>query len=257
MMTAEPSTELSASGMTAIVTGANSGIGLAVAKLLLSDGVRVVGADLNDGEGLQELAAAGAVTVAGDISSKSDRARLVDAAGRMDFLVNSAGVIRLLPIEHVTEADWDLVMGVNARSTFFLTQQVIPVLNDHGAIVNLSSMAARRAVNVETGVYAASKAAIASMTRTFAYALAPRGIRVNCVMPGLIDTPMQRQVVRDTAAARGADSEDLGVRRTAEVPLGRMGTADDVAQTIQWLLSPASSYLTGQSIAIDGGLTML
>lgn len=243
-------------GRTAVVTGANSGIGLTVARRLVEGGARVVGTDLNRGEGLVELESAGAEVVTGDIASADDRRELIEVAGGVDFLVNSAGVIRLLPVEKVTEADWDLVMGINARATFFLSQELIPALNDGGSVVNLSSMAARRAVNVETAVYAASKAAIASMTRSFAYALAARNVRVNCVLPGLIDTPMQRQVVRDTAAARGADSSALGKDRTAEIPMARMGVADDVAETIMWLLSPASSYMTGQSIAIDGGLTM-
>jgi NAD(P)-dependent dehydrogenase (short-subunit alcohol dehydrogenase family) len=245
-----------ATGSTAIVTGANSGIGRSTAEHLLEAGARVVATDIADGEGLGDLSAAGAEIVVADLSDPESRTRLVATAGETDFLVNSAGIIRLRPLDMVTEDDWDAIMAVNAKATFFLIQCVSPHTRDGGSIVNLSSMGARRNVNVETAVYGASKAAVTSMTRSWAYGLAHRGIRVNSVLPGQIDTPMQAKAIRGIAEGSQLTAEELANRRLAEIPLGRMGTADDVADTIMWLLSPGSKYLTGQSFAVDGGVTM-
>lgn len=243
-------------GMRALVTGANSGIGLSTSRRLIELGVLVTATDLNDGDGLTELRTKGAMTHVADLGDVAARADLVSTVDAIDILVNSAGIMRLRPMAEITESDWDLVMSVNTKSAFFLTQQLADRISDGGSIINVASMAARRAVNSETVVYAASKAALLSLTRSQAYALATRRIRVNAVLPGLIDTPMQRQVIADTAAARGLDPSVLGVDRAAEIPLNRLGTAEDVAETIVWLASSASNYITGQSIAIDGGLTM-
>lgn len=245
-----------AAGTTAVVTGANSGIGRATARQLVHAGARVVATDIADGEGLAELKGLGAETVLADLGAAEARDALIAAAGEIDFLVNSAGIIRLVPLDQVTERDWDAVMTVNAKSMFFLIQAASRRMRDGGSIVNLSSMGARRNVNVETAVYGASKAAVMSMTRSWAYGLADRGIRVNSVLPGLIDTPMQSKVIHDIAERRATTSEELADRRQADVPLGRLGTADEVADTITWLLSPGSKYLTGQSFAVDGGMTM-
>jgi NAD(P)-dependent dehydrogenase (short-subunit alcohol dehydrogenase family) len=243
-------------GTTALVTGANSGIGFATARQLLGCGVRVIASDVADGEGSSSLRDLGATVVVADVASAEARQRLVDIAGAADFLVNSAGIIRLQPLMDVTEEDWDQIHTVNVRSMFFLIQTAVASMPDGGSIVNLSSMAARRPATVETAVYAASKAAVSSITRSWAYGLASRRIRVNSVLPGNIDTPMQRKVISDVSAERGTDADDMRAGREAEIPLGRLGDPEDVAQAITWLLSPASAYLTGQSIAVDGGLTM-
>ncbi|MBS1881749.1 MAG: SDR family oxidoreductase [Actinobacteria bacterium] len=243
-------------GRRAVVTGAASGIGLATALALLAQGATVLAAD-RDGDRLAAAAAAGAEPLACDLSDAAERDRLLAAAGDCDFLVNSAGIIRLRPIGELGEDDWEAIFAINAKATFFLCQRLGPRLPAGGAIVNISSMSARNAVNTETAAYAATKAAVLSITRSFAHALAAREVRVNAVVPGLIDTPMQDKVVADISTARNVVERDLGAAREAAVPIGRLGSAAECAEAILWLLSPASSYLTGQAIAVDGGATML
>lgn len=239
------------------VTGAASGIGLASAMLLLELGAEVVAFDLAESEGSRELESKGATLVLGDVSDPVDRRRLAGVVGVCDFLVNAAGIMRVAPILELQQADWDALMSVNAASVFFLSQLIGPGLRDGGVIVNVSSVAARRAANLETAAYAATKSAVLSITRSFAHAFADRGIRVNAVVPGLIDTPMQGRLVEETARIRGRRLEELGRDRTESVPLARLGTAEEVAEAIVWLISPQSSYLTGQAVAVDGGMTML
>jgi NAD(P)-dependent dehydrogenase (short-subunit alcohol dehydrogenase family) len=125
------------------------------------------------------------------------------------------------------------------------------------AIVNLSSVAARTASTVEVSVYAASKAAVVSITRSFAYAYAARGIRVNAVLPGIVDTPMQERVLAEVSRLRDTTPEDLHEARLAAVPLGRAAPVRECAEAILFLLSPAASYITGQALAVDGGYTMI
>jgi len=244
-------------GRRAVVTGAASGIGRATAELLLSRGATVFAVDLRVSDALEELADRGARALACDVTSAEDRRSLAELTSASDFLVNSAGVIRLPALEDASEDDWELLFAVNAKAVFFLCQQLGGRLRPGGAIVNLASIAARNAGNTETGVYAATKAAVLSITRTFAHAYAARDVRVNAVVPGLIDTPMQDHVVESIAAVRHADEAQISAQRTANVPLGRLGSARECAEAIVWLLSPASAYLTGQAIAVDGGATML
>jgi NAD(P)-dependent dehydrogenase (short-subunit alcohol dehydrogenase family) len=125
-----------------------------------------------------------------------------------------------------------------------------------GAIVNLSSSSAKLATTVEAAVYASSKTAVLSITRSFAYALAPRNVRVNAICPGIIDTPMQDRVLEQVAAARGTTAEALSAARNKTVPLGRAASADECAGAIWFLLSDAAGYMTGQAVDYSGGLVM-
>jgi NAD(P)-dependent dehydrogenase (short-subunit alcohol dehydrogenase family) len=242
-------------GRRAAVTGAAGGIGRAAAELLLERGADVVAADLS-GDGLAPLAAAGAETVSADLGTAGGRAALVEAAGRCDHLVLAHGIVRPKPIAETTEDDWDAILGVNAKSIYFLLRDFGPVLSDGGSIVAVSSVSARSAASLEQSVYCASKAAVSSITRSFAYAYAPRRIRVNAVLPGIVDTPMQERFLEAAARARGSTPEALHEARLALVPLGRTSPPRECAETIVWLLGPAAGYLTGQQIAADGGLTM-
>lgn len=244
-------------GRTAIVTGAASGIGRATAQLLLARGAHVIAVDLQANAALQELARAGAQPLTCDVTRARDRQTLVEQAPACDYLVNSAGVIRLPSLAEADEHDWDVQFAVNAKAVFFLCQQVGSRLRRGGAIVNVSSVAARNAQTTEAGIYAASKAAVLSITRTFAHAYASREVRVNAIVPGLIDTPMQDYVLDQVSTVRKTDRSTLNNQRKAGVPMGRLGTAAECAEAIVWLLSPASSYLTGQALAVDGGATML
>jgi NAD(P)-dependent dehydrogenase (short-subunit alcohol dehydrogenase family) len=238
----------------AVVTGAASGIGRATALLLLERGATVVAAD-RDETGLTVVADAGAEPVVCDVTDPAHRARLVDVAGSpCDQLVNAAGIIRLDALDAVAEDDWDRVMAVNAKAIFFLCQAFVPRLRPGGAVVNVSSGAGKTGSTHEAAVYGASKAAVLSVTRSFANAYANLGVRVNAVCPGLVDTPMNDVVVDAIAPLRGLAPDEYGRARLAAVPLGRLAEPREVAEVIAFLLSNASSYMTGQSVNVTGGM---
>jgi NAD(P)-dependent dehydrogenase (short-subunit alcohol dehydrogenase family) len=239
----------------ALVTGAARGIGLAVARRILAEGIAVIAVDVNQ-YGLGAIKAEGAEVLVADLADPSDRARVIEAGQGIDYLVNCAGIIRLAPIFEVTLQDWRDIFSVNAEAVFFLCQGIGPHMQPGGAIVNLSSSAAKLSTTVEAAVYAASKTAILSITRSFAYALADRSVRVNAICPGIIDTAMQDKVLAEVAQIRGMSIEDLGAGRLKGVPLGRDATPAECAEVIWFLLSPASAYMTGQAINYTGGLVM-
>jgi len=239
-----------------VVTGAASGIGRAVAELLLESGAEVLAADVAP-EGLAELRERGAATCVVDLVAAADRARLVEQAAGFDALVNCAGTIRLVPPAEVSEQDWDAIFGLNAKALFFLCQAFAEVVPDGGRIVNLASVAARTQATPETCVYAASKAAVVAITRSFAYMLGARGVCVNAVLPGIVETPMQEKVIREIAARRGVSEEEVAAKRLEGVPLGRTTTPREFAASLLWLLGPEGAYVTGQAIAVDGGYTMV
>ncbi len=236
-----------------VVTGAGSGIGKAVVRRLVREGVKVLAVDINCGS-LIELESAGCETLAADITDPAVRATVADWAEGANYLVNSAGVIVIKPIFELTVEDWRRVQTVNAEATFFLCQQVGPRLVPGGAIVNLSSSSANLATTVEVAAYAASKTTILSITRSFAYALAPRPVRVNAVLPGIVLTPMQEEVLEKVAPMRGLTTEELHHARTKLVPLARGSSPEECAALIWFLLSDEAAYMTGQAINFTGGL---
>jgi NAD(P)-dependent dehydrogenase (short-subunit alcohol dehydrogenase family) len=237
-------------GRRAAVTGAASGIGEAVARRLIRDGAEVVAVDR------VEAAVEGARALVADLATVDGRAAVVEAADGFDYLVNAAGIIRLVPILESTPEDWHDIFAVNAEAVFFLCQGLGPRLLPGGAIVNLSSTSAKASGTTEAAIYAASKAAVISMTRSFAYALASRPVRVNAVCPGITDTPMQEKVLHEIAAIRGTTYDALAQGRLASVPLARTSSADECAGLIRFLLSDEAGYMTGQAINFSGGLVM-
>ena len=238
----------------AVVTGAASGIGRATALLLLERGASVVAAD-RDETRLAVVADAGAEPVVCDVTDPADRARLAVAAGpACDCLVNAAGIIRLAALDAVSEGEWDRIMAVNAKALFFLCQAFIPRLQPGGAVVNVASGAGKTGSTHEAAVYSASKAAVLSATRSFAHGYAGRGVRVNAVCPGLIDTPMNDVVIDGIAPLRGVERDEYGRARLGAVPLGRLADPREVAEVIAFLLSDAASYMTGQSVNVTGGM---
>ncbi len=236
-----------------VVTGAGSGIGKAVALRLLREGVDVLAVDI-DAAKLAGLPKSGCETVVADLADPDGRARLADAADGADYLVNSHGIIKIKPIFDVSVEDWRTVQTVNAESVFFLCQQIGPRLKPGGAIVNLSSSSSKLASTIEVAPYAASKTTILSITRSFAFALASRPVRVNAICPGIIDTPMQDHVLAAVSKLRQTEVSVLEETRTRAVPLGRAASADECAGAIWFLLSDEAAYMTGQAVNFTGGL---
>jgi NAD(P)-dependent dehydrogenase (short-subunit alcohol dehydrogenase family) len=237
----------------AVVTGAASGIGRAATERLLREGVDVLAVDV-DGRRLREVADLGCHTFVADLADQTQRAKLADVAGGFDYLVNAAGILFVKPILEVTVDDWRTIQTANAESVFFLCQQVGSRLNPGGAVVNLSSSSAKLATSVDVAPYAASKTTILSITRSFAYALADRRIRVNAVCPGIVETEMQERFLEGVARKSGADPTDLDARRKKAVPLGRGASAAECAALIWFLLSDEAAFMTGQAINFTGGL---
>ena len=236
----------------AVVTGGASGIGLAVVRRFLEDGTSVMAVDRNE-PGLAAAKRIGAVTMAADVTDPADRKRLVELTGEIDYLVNAAGIIKVSAIEAVEAKDWRDQFAVNAEAVFFLTQAFIPALRRGGAIVNVSSMAAKTS-EVDAAIYSATKAAVISITRSFAAALAERAIRVNAVAPGIVDTPMQGSFLPYYAQRSGVTVDAFQSDRIAKVPLKRIGKPEDVANVVHFLLSDDASYMTGQVVNVTGGL---
>lgn len=239
----------------AVITGAASGIGRACAELLLQRGHDVLAVDLQ-AAALEALRAAGAEVLAADLSTPEGRTATIGAATArpVDWLVNAAGVILLRPILEVALDEYRHVFSTNAESTFFLCQGVGGSLRDGGAIVNFSSPSAKVAATAEAAVYAATKAAISAMTRSFAAAFAPRRIRVNAISPGITDTPMQERVLREVSSLRGISYQELAEARLRTVPAGRSAPPSEIAGVVAWLLSDEAGYMTGQVINVDGGM---
>lgn len=239
-----------------VVTGAASGIGKGVALLLLERGCEVVAVDINEA-GLAYLDAAGARAVACDITRAEDRARLLETAGAVDGLVNAAGIIRLVPVPEVTEEVWDSILAVNVKALFFLCREFGSRMRAGDGIVNLSSVAGKASQTTEALAYGASKAAVLSVTRGLAHHFGPAGVRVNAVLPGITDTPMQDRVLVEIAEIRRITPEALNEQRLLAVPLQQRGcTPREMAESIVFLLTSAASYMTGQALAVDGGLVM-
>ena len=177
--------------------------------------------------------------------------------GRIDILINNAGIYKAAATLDVTEDHWDAIMNINAKAVFFATQAVLPVMmaQKSGAIVSLASMAGK--IGSKTNLpYNASKAAVVSMTKSLALAHAGEGIRVNCVCPGFVETDMWAVVSRDQSKLLGMTPEEFTRQRKASVPLGRMETPEDVAHVVAFLAGPRSGYMTGQALSVDGGLVM-
>lgn len=239
-------------GRRIVITGAGSGIGLATARLATARGALVIGVARSDA-GLAAIAATGASPVRADMTLADDRAALLTAAPGVDGLVVAHGETQGQRIDDVTEADWDRLLDANLRSVFFLLQAFAPRIPDGGSIVTVSSVAAKTGTIPEVAAYGAAKAGVLSLTRSFASAHAARGMRVNALLPGIIDTPMQDRFLALNAPLRGMTPEQLNAERVGVTPMRRAGTPDEAAETVCFLLSDRASYLTGQTINIAGG----
>jgi NAD(P)-dependent dehydrogenase (short-subunit alcohol dehydrogenase family) len=246
------------SGKAALVTGAQQGIGKAIALALAREGADVA-INYLDGEAMAADVAASvralgrrAVLLQGDVASSGAPARLVDATvvafGKIDIMVNNAGVFPRVPFLEMTEKDWDFVHSINLKAGFFCAQSAarsMVAAGTGGTIINLASSAIFGAS--PRGVhYAASKGGVVSMTRAMALELAPSRIRVNAIAPGLTDTAQPRY---------GSTEAELA-ERAAAMPLGRMGQPEDIANVAVFLASEKSAFMTGQTVHANGGMFM-
>lgn len=244
--------DMSATAKRAVVTGAASGIGQAVARRLLVEGIDVIAADIDEA-GLRSVVDAGATSFVGDLSADVDRDRLVEAGVGVDYLVNAAGIIRLKPILEWTVSDIREIYAINFEATWDLVSRIGRTMPPGGAIVNLSSGSAKLAMDTDEAVYASSKTAVLSITRSFANAFAANNVRVNAICPGFIDTPMQQRVLAAVAAKRGLTVTEVEKARNKTIPLGRSASADECAGAIWFLLSDEARYMTGQALNFTGG----
>ena len=247
----------------AIVTGAAQGIGKAVARRLARDGFAIAIVDINadaldgvkkeiEGEGGQALALKADLTKIEDIQNVITRAA---EWGDLTVLVNNAGRVIISPFLEITEKEWDTIMTLNLKTVFFATQFAAKYMQSGGRIVNLSSISGRSGRS-DQAHYAAAKCAVISLTQSAALAFASQGITVNAVCPGVVDTPMTNSIHEVRAVALGITPQESLARMVAKIPLGRLETPDDVASAISFLCSRDASYITGQSLNVDGGMEM-
>lgn len=242
---------------TALVTGASQGIGAAIALALARDGFDVavsstrpekLAATISGIEGAGARALAVALDVRAPESIEKAMARVLADFGRLDVLVNNAGVPMKKPALEVTPADWQAVLDVNLKGAFFMSQQMgrhLVATGRQGCIVSIASTHGLVAL-AQRSAYGIAKAAVIHMTRMLAIEWSEHGIRVNAVAPGRVDTP-----------SRAGSLAEPGYRDAAlgRIPLHRFGSAEEVAGAVSYLVSPKASYITGQTLVLDGGLT--
>jgi NAD(P)-dependent dehydrogenase (short-subunit alcohol dehydrogenase family) len=252
-------------GAVILVTGGAGGIGAAAARSLAAEGAHVAVADrdLARAEGIaSEIATSGGrasahpLDVAEDESVQDTVVAIMTRFGTITHAVAAAGIIVTRPFLDLTADDWDRTLAVNLRGTFLTFQAVARQMVDAsrgGSLVAISSVAGRGG-RPSAADYAASKAGIISLVRSAALALAPNGITVNAVCPGIVDTDMTRAIHAERAKLAGTTAEESLARLAATIPLGRMETAEDVAHAVAFLLSSEGSYITGQALNVCGGL---
>jgi len=243
-------------GKVALITGGNSGIGLATAEAFLAEGARVVISGRDQGTLDAAAAALGPVLpVRADVTDAAQRARLIRAVrecfGRLDVLFVNAGVAQFAPIDLSSEAHFDYVFNINVKGAYFTVQQALHVLTP-GASVILNGSVSGLVGLPNASVYSASKAAIRSLARTLSADLRGRGIRVNVISPGPTRTPIYRRNGPVTEA-----QAEIARRLEQQVPLGRFGDAREIAKAVVFLASDESSFFLGAELVADGGMSQL
>jgi 3-oxoacyl-[acyl-carrier protein] reductase len=246
-------------GQVALITGASSGIGRATAEAMAREGARVGVNYLKNQKGAEEAAEAiriaggEALAIRADVTRHQEVHALVAAVrkqfGRIDILVNNAGdLIARRTLADMTEKYWDEIMDLNLKSVFLCTQAVWEEMaaRKSGCIINVTSVAARNGGGQGAAAYAAAKGGLLTYTKGLAKELAPHGIRVNAIAPGVIATPYHERY----------SSPELMAKFVANIPLGRAGTSEEVADVILFLASPAARYILGETVEVNGGMLM-
>lgn len=239
----------------AVITGASRGIGKSIALALAAQGASIVAVDMDQASTeavVADLQAAGgkALAVVGNVTVTADAERMIDAAmeafGRVDILVNNAGITRDGLLMRMKDEDWDAVLSVNLKGAFLCTRAAFKVMSKqrYGRIINIASIVGQMG-NAGQANYCASKAGLIGLTKSNAREMAKRNITVNAVAPGFISTAMT-----------DALSDKVRAELTSQIPMDRLGSADDIANAVLFLASEASGYITGHVLAVNGGMYM-
>ncbi|MEE8303161.1 MAG: glucose 1-dehydrogenase [Candidatus Tectomicrobia bacterium] len=252
----------------ALVTGAGSGMGRATSIFLAQEGAMVAAADIN-GETAQATSATieeqggQSLGIEADVGDMTQIDRMVqqtvDTFGRLDIMVNNAGVTRYIYVMDVKEEDWDWIHRVNAKGVFFCMQRAAQEMikqGQGGRIINIASIAGKGYSGTSNASYAASKGAVIAMTYIAAHQLARHDINVNAVCPGSTRTALSENNVEGRAASMGITVEELERRRTEQIPIRRRNDPEDIASMVNFLASPGARNITGQTFNVDGGLVM-
>lgn len=244
-------------GKVAVITGGNSGMGLATAKLFVEEGAHVVitGRRQKELDEAVKLIGKNVTAVQGDVANLADLDRLYEVVkqkhGRVDIVFANAGAGELVPLGQITESHFDKLFNINVKGLLFTVQKALPLMPDGGAIILNGSIAGIRG-SAAFSVYSATKAAVRSFARSWTTDLKARKIRVNTLSPGPIDTP-----ILDGLGATKAEVDQVKAGLAAAVPLGRMGTSEEIATTALFLASSDSSFITGAEIFVDGGMAQV
>ncbi len=241
----------------AVITGANSGIGLATAKLYLQEGAKVVLSGRRQ-EALDKVAAGlegDFITVKADVSIAEDNKRLIKEAtakyGKIDVLFLNAGVAPVTPAHEITENHYDEVFNINVKGPILATKEALPHINDGGTILFTNSIVHQKGFD-GLGVYSASKGALRAYQRVLTSEVKSRGIRVNSIAPGPIETPLYGKMGLPQEVV-----EEMGKGFAQQVPLGRFGTSEEIAKSALFLASDDASYINGIELEVDGGLSQI
>jgi len=244
-------------GKTALITGGTTGIGLATAKLFLQEGARVaiIGQDAQRVAAAANTLGEGALALQADVSSAFDMTgvatRLKAEFGQLDVVFANAGIAQPMPFSDVNDANIDSQIDVNFKGVVYTIQSMLPILNKPASIVLTSTTMIEQGV-AGMSVYAATKAAVRSLARTLSAELAPRGVRVNVISPGLIETPIYGKLGLSSEAVQQWASQLM-----TKVPASRFGQADEVAKAVLFMASDDSSYMMGENLLFDGGMATI
>jgi NAD(P)-dependent dehydrogenase (short-subunit alcohol dehydrogenase family) len=244
-------------GKIAVITGGNSGIGLATAKRFVSEGAYVFISGRRQKELDLALSEIGknVIGIQGDVSNLADLDRLYntvkDQKGHLDILFANAGIAQFASLGEISEEHFDNIFGINVKGLLFTVQKALPLFQNGGSIILNASIGSSKGFE-ETSVYSATKAAVRSFARTWTADLRHRKIRVNAISPGPIDTPIFSNLLQNEE-----QSEQFKKNIVNTVPMGRMGSPDEVAKAVSFLASDDSSYITGIELFVDGGLAQI
>jgi NAD(P)-dependent dehydrogenase (short-subunit alcohol dehydrogenase family) len=249
------------SGKVVLITGSGSGIGRGIATVLAREGAELVLTDLDLTTAERAAAELGATALAHDVTSWSSCEQVVaqtlEQKGRIDVLVNNAGVSKSVPFHELDEAEWDRVNDVNAKGVFLSTRAVVPHMMERrsGSIISISSMVGKEAIPLFVH-YSASKFAVIGLTQGLAKEMAPYDVRVNAVCPGVVRTPLWEPLLNQLSETKGVSRDDAWQEFVDGIPLGRPQEPEDIGEVVAFLASDRARNMTGQGVNVTGGMQL-